>query len=191
MSVSEQELEVLENFLDGDLPPEQESALLTRLTSEPALRAAADALRGERALRSRVWQSLEGTDAEVQRVMEFVEEAVDQHTAWSYRLSTLRKFSAAAACILVGFLVGYGSRGPSAASAPVGPSIARAPGLTVNPNIRQVELPITNARGEQVGVQRFNSPEEANRFIEDLNQWHNKQEQIKNSPNLIYTSEKF
>ena len=49
--VPENDLELLETYLDGELTEPQVDALIERLRTEPALGAALQALKGERQLR--------------------------------------------------------------------------------------------------------------------------------------------
>src|SRR5436190_17786800 len=105
MPVTDQQLEMLEAYLDGELPAEQEAACRRQIEAETELSAALDALRAEHDSRVVVWSSYEPSDAAVARLIERVEAAVDRHNVWAYRLARWRIPSAAAACILVGFLV--------------------------------------------------------------------------------------
>src|SRR4051812_37278011 len=111
--LSDEQLELLESYIDGELPAEDEDALRRRLETEPALAGALEGLRSERDVRMQVWASYEPTQASVQRVVAHVGQRIDQHNAWAYRLSHWRVPLATAACILIGFGVGWIGRGSS------------------------------------------------------------------------------
>ena len=205
MPVSDDQLEILECYVDGELPAGEEDLLRRRLESEPTLASALDALRQERDVRAAVWKSFEPDAKTVQRLVSRVEQAVDRHNAWAYRIAKYRIPFAAAACILIGFLVGWvGRGGPApvttgtdvvAQAPPVGAvPVAPAPGgiTTVNNRLAgPVELPIVDEYGRVVAVQRFKSREDANKFVEDLNNWQRKQEQIKSQNIVPAGAEKF
>jgi hypothetical protein len=124
MSVSENDLELLETYLDGELNAREVDALIDRLRQEPVLAAAMEALKGQRELRLCVWQSCEADDELVGSLMDRVEHRIDSHWAWSRRLVKLRMVSGAAACLFVGVMVGWLGRGQNT---PVGNSVATAP----------------------------------------------------------------
>ena len=106
MAVTDDQLEMLEAYLDGELPAEQEGALLARLAAEPELAAAMDSIRAERDVRSAVWQACEPDDNSVQRLVMKVEAAVDRDAVWARRYAKWRIPSAVAASIVLGFFVG-------------------------------------------------------------------------------------
>src|SRR5438552_16392703 len=104
MSVSETDLELLESYLDGELAAADMDALRRRIANEPLLASAIEGLRGERVMRAAFWQSCEPGDDIVFRLMGRVEKKVDDHWMWTRRLAKLKFASAAAACILVGWI---------------------------------------------------------------------------------------
>lgn len=220
MVVTDEDLELLESYVDGELPAPQEDALRRRLEAEPQLAATLETLRGERDVRAAVFAGYEPSEAAVRRVVGNIERKVDQHRAWAYRLSKYRVPTAAAACILIGFMVGWIGRGGSGGPAPLNTSPAGGgtnstlatarpnpnvvlpapvpspvPGFTTvgagAPAGGPVELPIVNEFGQQVGVQRFNSAREAAEFLEDLRRWQQRQEQAKQGNIDVNGSEKF
>src|SRR5687768_16722993 len=62
-SVSDNDLQLLEGYLDDALTEAEIDALRQRLAVEPALSAALVQLRGERSLRQSFWQELEPAEA--------------------------------------------------------------------------------------------------------------------------------
>jgi hypothetical protein len=114
--VSEQDLELLEEYLDGALAPDEIGRLCARLAAEPALSAELDELRAARATRAAVWTSLEPSEADAMRFAARVAGAARRQDRWS-RVGVYARFgSAAAACLLVGFFLGWlgRDRGPTA-----------------------------------------------------------------------------
>ena len=200
--VSEQDLEQLEAYVDGELSTTEEDALRARLQAEPILGEAMRRVRADRDLRMAVWKGYEPSEAAVHRLVAKVDTAVDRNTNWSYKLSNLKRVSAAAACIVFGVLIGRaGGVGDGDTGMPSGP-VARVPGgnggnggagrggptLVANP----IEFPIVNEQGQAVGVQRFQSLREAQDFFEELNRFHRLQEQIRNGGGqILVPSERF
>lgn len=205
MSLTDDQLEMLESYVDGELPAGDEDALRQRLEQDSALASALEQLRGERELRAAVWQSYEPDAATVARLVAKVDAAVDRHTVWAYRLARYRVPFAAAACVLIGFMVGWLGRGsgtnsfmPAGGGMDGGNQTVVSIPAPVNPGLANatagngVELPIYNENNQQVGVQRFKSVEDAARFIEDLTRWQKMQEQIRQQGNVNTNgSEKF
>jgi hypothetical protein len=113
MPVTDDQLELLETYLDGELPADQEETLRKRLQVELELAAAMESLKGERETRAMVWQTCEPSDAAVHKLVMKIEAAVDRQAVWAYRFAKWRIPSAAAACILLGFLFGWVGRGTS------------------------------------------------------------------------------
>src|SRR5437879_4444882 len=68
MRLAEDDLELLETYLDGALGVVEVEALRHRLESESELSAALEELRGQRALRQAVWQSIEPDQATADRL---------------------------------------------------------------------------------------------------------------------------
>jgi hypothetical protein len=198
--VSEQDLEQLEAYVDGELSTTEEDALRARLQAEPILAEAMKRVRADREIRMAVWRSFEPNEAAVQRLVARVDAAVDRNTNWSYKLSTLRRVSAAAACIVLGVLIGrVGNQNTGMPGVPVG-HLAGGGGNTTGGNGRgatfvnnnPIEFPIVNEQGQPVGVQRFQTQREAQDFFEELNRFHRLQEQIRNGGGqILVPSERF
>jgi anti-sigma factor RsiW len=181
--VDQQLDEMLSAYVDGELSPAEQETLTRRLEAEPTLATAIEALRAGRAARAALWQSCEPDEAAVGRLIDRVDRAIDRHTVWAYRLSRIRIASAAAACIVLGIIIGRVTFGPGAAQ-PVDRLVTQGSvtGQTVsNPIIPEVpvQVRIVDGRGQQVMIQPFKTREEAEQFILDLQQWQQEQEQIK------------
>src|SRR4051812_3955467 len=119
--LNENDLMLLDSYLDDELSALEHDALEQRLSREPALSAALNELRVQRALRCSVYATFEPSAAMVQRVVASVERKVEGHMVWAERARGLRWLSGVAAMLLIGFLGGYISRrGPRRAPAPGG-----------------------------------------------------------------------
>jgi hypothetical protein len=162
-------VELLELWLDGELPEDQSEALRQRLSAEPALAQALDALRGERQIRARVWQALEPGDTDVESLVSSVRRSVMKEEVWASRLRTLRNVSGIAASIAIVFLAGWISRGrlsvggeapdnltgilqasnatSAGRAALFGPPIDNSVGLVSTPSVMPVWVPPVRATG--------------------------------------------
>jgi hypothetical protein len=186
--VSEQDLEQLEAYVDGEMSTTEEDVLRARLQAEPMLAEAMRRVRADRDTRMAVWKGYEPNEASVARLVANVDAAVDRSTSWVYTLRNLRRVSAAAACIVLGVLIGRAGNdaggmmpgGNTVATVPGGPR-GQGPTMVSNP----IEFPIVNEQGQAVGVQRFQSIREAQEFIEELNRVHRLREQIRNGGGQI------
>ena len=195
--VGEQDLEQLEAYVDGELTTTQEDALRARLSAEPLLSEAMRRVRADREIRMAVWKGYEPDEASVARLIAKVDAAVDRDTKWAYTLRNVKRFTAAAACIVLGVLIGRvgnsdalmtGGGGGGGTIASVPGSNVPGPTMVSNP----IEFPIVNERGQAVGVQRFQSTREAQEFLDELNRLHRMQEQLRNgSGQILVPSERF
>jgi hypothetical protein len=116
--VNEQDLELLETYLDGELSPAEEDQLSARLERDALLVQALGALRREREMRQSFFAGLEPAenDPDVRNLLSEVSKQTTRDVLWGERLKKMRWVSGVAACLLVGFLGGYGLRGPSSAA---------------------------------------------------------------------------
>ena len=191
-AVTEQDLEQLEAYVDGELSTTEEDALRARMAADPLLAEAMKAVRKDREIRLAVWKGYEPTEQSVQRVIARVDEAVDRDLNWTYRLSGFRRVAAVAACIVLGILVGrVGNQGAVMPNQPIGLAGGGAGGATFvsNPTL---EFPIVNERGQRVATQRFQSYRERNEFFEELSRIRRAQEQLRNgNGQILIPTERF
>jgi hypothetical protein len=186
MSLSDTDLELLENHLDGELSVAEDEALRERMNIEPELGAMLESLRGERDARRMAFVSLEPDDATVARFNRYASREIqrlDRESFWRRTSKTLRAVSAAAACLVIGFSVGRIMNSGVLSTQPGD----RNGGIN-DPNV--VEVVLTDDSGREIGVQRFPSRERANEFINDVDQWHDRarqRQQMMNDPNFIRT----
>ena len=173
MAVSESDLELLETYLDGELADAEANAVRERLRGEPLLASALAALRDERQLRAALWAQMEPSAASVQTLMARVENKVDDHWMWASRLYKLKMVSAAAACILVGFIVGRVGKttdqpGPGGVQIVTTSNANHAPVQTVASG--PVNVPIVNELGQVVSVRHFETQDAANEYFREQEQ---------------------
>jgi hypothetical protein len=148
--VSEQDLELLEEYLDGALAPQDAEQLRARLTDEPDLVGTLAELRAERDSRAAVWAALEPGDGEASRLAARVSAAARRHERKSSLWQHARFASAAAACLMVGVFVGWLGRDR-------GLPPAGGPGARVN---EFVDGPVTNVPpfGATLREVRYHAP---------------------------------
>jgi len=156
--VNETDLELLETYLDGELPMIEAESLWRRLAVEPDLSAALEQLRTDRAGRAVVWVENEPDDAEAEAVIDRVSAAIHRRNWIEGIRRSLVYVTSAAACILVGFQIGWFERGPTAPMGVPGPQA----GLPVA--IRDVN------NGNLLSEPVFNSQQEVGQFYRDVNE---------------------
>ena len=113
MQVSDQDLELLETYLDDELEARAADTLRARLSSEPALASAMDALRGERESRQSYFAALAPDTESIDRVMMGVRAGLTREAVWAQRAARLRVGGAIAASLLIGIMVGWNGRSRS------------------------------------------------------------------------------
>ena len=191
MSVSEIDLELLETYLDDELSAEDGDALRRRLASEPALAQAMDQLRQDRELRQLAFGSMEPaerqTSTATDTIVRSLRQAATRELAWSSRLRILRQVSAAAACIVVGLLIGWFARSGNEGT-PLGGGNENGtvvfPGTNSGATARTVStggfnVQITDDAGRVLAVQHFDTLNEAREFSNDLSRWQARQRQMR------------
>jgi anti-sigma factor RsiW len=191
MATLEQDLEQLEQYLDGALDAAAVSQLQNRLTADNQLAATLTELRAQRTLRSAFWQNIDPDPASADRLVWRIKGATrdlqrtvaspSKFTWNSWRIASFS--SAAAACVILGFMFGRVGRNSPAVPAPTGIStIATGSQLVQNPissqssgsaqlvsnNKPKISVPITDEYGRVVAWQTFDNPEDAKNFTEDL-----------------------
>jgi hypothetical protein len=150
-----------------------------------------------------LWKSYEPDDAAVERLLARVDAAVDRQTTWAYRMSQLRVSAAAAACVLIGIMIGRATLNSPDVGQPRGaggPTVAQGPNAPV-PGVTTVAQPIAPPQQYRIigpdgrpieGIRPFNSIREAQQFLDDMKFWQQEQERIKNGGSILPTdSEKF
>lgn len=110
MPISDNDLQVLEEWLDGELPEGQTESLRRRLSLEPELSQAMNRLRDERQLRSRLFTLLEPGENEIEVQIGHLRREVRREELWASRVRGLKKLTSLAAAIVLVFMAGWISR---------------------------------------------------------------------------------
>ena len=174
MSLPDSDLELLESHLDGELTLAEDEALRERMNVEPELATVLETLRAERDARRGAFVAMEPDDAAVERFNRYAAreiQRVDRETFWKNTASRLRVVGAAAACLVIGFSVGR-IADSGVLNRPPRPEVA-----AIEPDKPFVEVLLTNERGQDLGVQRFTSHEDAREFISDCERARRRQQQ--------------
>jgi anti-sigma factor RsiW len=172
--IDDADLQLLEAMLDSELPAQQSEALAARLSKEPRLLAALEHLRSERKLREEMFSSLEGGEEPVvEKILANVGPALPDIARRPAKFR-LRYAMAAAACVVIGFLIGWmgatgGRSNVSASEAPY-------------------RVEILDETGQVMAVQKFQSLEKAREFSNDLQQWQIRQERILNGQVTVHSA---
>ncbi|MGH7176539.1 MAG: anti-sigma factor family protein [Tepidisphaeraceae bacterium] len=207
MSVNETDLELLETWLDDELSQPESDALRRRLSSEPELACAMDQLRAERDTRQTLFRALEPNDQSVDSLVRSVRASIVRDLVWAERARKLRFVSSAAACLLFGVFAGWFGRGLDF-SAPQQPVARNTVSSEIDPEPGQIVFPpvvnasrgmrtaaparrgrfnvtITDDLGRVIGVQPFDTLDEAREFTNDLGKWQSKQRQIRGGNTVL------
>jgi hypothetical protein len=162
MAVTEHDLETLEVWLDGELPEMQADALRQRLSTEPELAQTLDRIRGERKIRAAIWNSMESSGGEAERLVASVRRGMRREDVINSRLRAVRNLSAVAAGIAIVFMAGWLSRGrlqvqpqnPMLSAIPANlPSVVPGPGAMPKssfptfPDVTRGNIQVANASG--------------------------------------------
>lgn len=166
-STSEQDLNLLESYLDGELPGDERDALTGRLETDSALSAALEGLRAERFIRIEAFESLEPDDRSAQQFawqltqsLKLGRSPVDAQARPGRRVQAgLRIVSSVAAAIIVGFGIGWATRGWEFGG---GASNSLSPTQSTVVDFR---VPITNDQGETIALEDFESPEQVRAYV--------------------------
>ena len=176
--MTENELDILETWLDGELGPTEGMELQKRLAAESELSAALAGLRQERELREAHFAAIEPTDEQTHDFLDRVEANIARRGRWMLYGRFARVVGAIAACMAIGFGVGWIGRGGSGT-----PANRTSPSAVY-------QVSVSDDSGRVLGVQHFNSADQAREFSDDLRRWQDQQEQIRNGY-LVVRSGKF
>ena len=161
--MSDEELEVLENYLDGALSPREADRVARRAALDPECAAALDRLRTERAVRQAVWQSIEPDPAAAHAAGRAALTAAVRFDRRSRLTRHLRRASGVAAGLLIAFAGGWVARGRVPAPVPPGPAAAT-----------EFQVALTDDGGNIIAVQHFSDPARAREFAEDVSHWQSR-----------------
>lgn len=202
-SVSEQDLELLETYLDNEIVGDEMDRVRARLRKEPALAMALDQLTRDRQLRHQVYFAMDRESAATagsatESIGRSLQRAAVREVAWGNRRHVFRQVCAAAACIVVGLLVGWFGREQAEVQI-ARPSDAgmsqrmSSDAMTVSQQTTRAgfNVAITDDSGRVLAQQHFNTLEEAQRFTSDLVRWQTRQREIRNGGDVRLVGGKF
>ena len=173
MSIADSDVEILEVYLDGELPIADAEGLWHRLSVEPELSAALDELRAQRSVRLSAYTQMEPSALEERQVCGDVVRGMRRRNVWERVRGAGKWLTAAAAVLAIGFSLGRMRVTPATSLSSSGNSVA----MTGNNNALQpaghnlYQVGYFDPNGKLIAVQPFNSLEDANNFVNDVNTW--------------------
>jgi hypothetical protein len=188
-SVSEQDLELLETYLDNELVGDDMDRMRARLKHEPALAIALEQLTRDRQLRHQVFFALDRESAATARaatesIGRSLNQAAVREVASGNRRAIFRHACTAAACIVVGLLVGWFGRERAELTRGVDRAVrSDADAVMVSndaPTSGGFNVAITDDRGRVLAQQHFDTLNEARQFSNDLLRWQTRQREMRN-----------
>lgn len=148
-AVSEQDLDLLEEYLDDALDTGEIARVRGRLADEPALAAALNEIRMQRDVRQAAWADFEPAEQQARQFASATIREARRQDNWR-RVARYSRFgSVAAACVLVGIFVGWlGRDGRPSGFHPIAPDTISAPLGVMYSNARYQEP----ANGQSMAV---------------------------------------
>ena len=173
MAMTDNDIELLHAYLDGELPTAECEGLWRRLAIERDLVTELDHLRADHAMRSMVWSSLEPDDVSVARLQAKLMRSTRREDIFDWANNALRIFASAAALILFGIAVGWMGHDrmhgvPVIANPMTTTSNQPVPAGFDTPTAPKYQLIFKDQAGKPAAVMNFNSKDEAERFLRDF-----------------------
>lgn len=200
MPLTEQDIELLESYLDDELSAGEIEQIRVRLAGESDLAEALSELRVERATRNVVWAAYDPSEQAVQKLTSNIQREMRRSIVRDQLTRVTRWVTAAAACVALSFMGGYLFRGGAEPivlpSGPVAQATDNGAGNLVWASPDQLStvsateaiqsqssagvngylVNFTDAQGRTLGAQRFRTLQEAQSFMRD---WQLRQQQRK------------
>ncbi len=173
MALTDNDLEMLDGYLDDALEMGEVELLRARLASDAEFAAALEGVRGERAARRMFFAALEPDDAAVVNFTARVKASTMRRNRFAFVLRAGRYLTAAAACLAVGFFA-RGWFGHSAGDSSKGVLVDGRQGTLKVEKIEVYQVTLRDESGKVLGVQKFNSIEKAREFAADLDRWQSR-----------------
>ena len=180
MALDENELEMLEAYLDDALDEREVEGVRARLSGGQEWVAALDQLRLERAMRQALFAALEPSAQDVDRMVGRVDLAIERRRRFAGVLRASRWVGAAAACFVAGFIVHsafFADRGGGPGNAQEMVQPVSNSGASVRA-VEMYEVTLRDESGKVVAVQRFDSLSKAQEFAGDVSQWQRRAERL-------------
>ena len=179
MAVTENDLEMLESYLDDALEGAQVEGLRARLADDQELRAALEQIRHERATRKAFFATLEPDNATADALAAKIGASIRQRRRFAGIAGPLRYFAAAAACVAIGFFArGFFDHPRPSNETQTAPLTAT------------YQVTLRDQSGKVVAVQRFDSLQKAQEFAADLARWQSHRERLATG-RFVLTTDRF
>jgi len=181
MAVNDNDLALLQAYLDGEMPISECEGLWRRLAVEEELTAELDRLRAEAGMRQVVWTSLEPNDDALTQLQDNILREARRQDARARVSGSLRTIMTAAACIMIGIGLGWmghdrwaglwrGATETATHQASLGggpgPTLGGGPGAMLGGG--KFVVTVSDSSGRVVAAPQFNTFDEARQFIDDL-----------------------
>jgi hypothetical protein len=205
MAVNENDLELLQAYLDGEMPMSECEGLWRRLAVEQALAAELDQMRAEVATRQVVWTSLEPGDSALAELEKNILRGARKQNLRSMSNRAFKGLATVAACLLFGFGIGWWGRDkypalnienhlavhdPNPGSTAGFGSGIQSPFATA-PTTGKFMVNIRDASGKLIASPQFNTYDEARQFADDFAKQQAARMESRDVPAAPSTSEKF
>jgi hypothetical protein len=165
MNVSDSDFSMLELMLDGELPEEAAETLRASMQHDKDLAAAWESLQTQRAARLTMWHEDQPSQQRANMVASRVMREIRVGQAWNRWGWVSRLVGTVAACVVLGFALGWYGRGTrSAGPAPMAQDTAA-----------DYRVELTDETGRAVAAQTFHSLDKAVEFANDVDQWRTAQ----------------
>jgi anti-sigma factor RsiW len=176
--IGDEDLQLLEAYLDDALGDDEVQQLRDRLAVEPAMATALKMLREERAQRQAFFASIDPTPAEVDELVGSIKQQALRRRWFANPQKWLKPAAAMAACVLIGGLMGqlYSSHPGGGVT---GPHVSDSQG-----DQKQYIVEVRDDAGNVVAVQHFKDAREARDFRNDLNKVQH-QRRLQNGVKLV------
>ncbi len=188
MSVMDEQVELLEAYLDGALTAEDARRVEGLIASDEEWGRMLAELREARAARAAVFSQMEPSVLDARRVADRAIAATQAGRGWGRLAAWMRISGAVAACLMVSFFAGWAIRGkqPKLGGAA---SVARVSNET-SPHVDGAyQVTLTDHMGRVIGVQRFGSLEQAKEFAGDLRAWQERQQRMRQGAAVLVADE--
>jgi anti-sigma factor RsiW len=187
MVISDNDLELLETYLDGALDAAETESVRRRLRDEPQLVTALEELRGQRAARQAVWRAMEPDQATADRLTWRIRGGIAKELSSPAVASPRRRWdswqiarvgSAAAACVVLGFFIGWVGRAhhSNVSLQPAGEepmAVNKTDTTSTAMPTGPISVPVSDEYGRVVAFQKFDNAADARAFTEGLNRARN------------------
>jgi len=172
--LTETDINLLEAYLDDALSASEVQSLDARLTEEPEMASSLDSLRAERKMRIAALSALTPTQQQADDFSEKLLNSV-RRSQWTRRWIRGVKIGASiAACLIVGFTVGWIGHGHGATTEQMATHLPQAhpqdSGEThpvIDMETARYQVSVLDEKGKVIATQRFQKIEDVRRFVDD------------------------